>query len=528
MSERLGRIVAILVADGRERLRRTSSLVTFLAICFGAYLWVPDPSSGRALLVIAGRRAIYNSEAIALATAVLGSFLLGLFGYYVVSHSIGGDLRRRTGAIVAASPIASWEYLLAKVLGSFAFLMLLAMGYMASSMVMQLVRSDEPLRLAPYLAHYLYLLPPSLLFTSTLALCFESVPGLAGKGGDVLYFFFWMALVGVAVAVTLQVPAGELSPLFAFDVTGMATMVRELQAVTGTSSLTIGATPFDPARGTYLFTGLTFDASWLRARALSLLLPVPLFLLAWWRFHRFDPARVRGGERGSGKGYLRSLQRLLHPLTSALPGRLLGGVGRRPGLAGAIVADAALTLVENPLAGIALVVGAVLSLASPLGWLGAGPLPILVAVMAVVVAGSASREQRHGTRPLAYASPHLRPWFVVWKMAGALILCLLFVAPAALRFAAQEPSRAASLLGGALFVAAGATAAGVLTGSSKAFLALFLSFWYVVLNDGGKSPVLDFAGFYGAATPATVATYAVLTLLLLAAAQAVHWRRSIA
>lgn len=528
MSLRLGRIGAILVADGRERLRRTSSLVTFLAICFAAYLWVPDPASGRALLVIDGRRAVYNSQAIALATAVLGSFLMGLFGYYVVSHSIGRDLRRRTGAIVAASPIASWEYLLAKGLGSFAFLALLAAGYMASSMVMQLVRSDEPLHVAPYLAHYLYLMPASLLFTSAVALCFESVPWLAGKLGDVVYFFFWMAMVGVAVAVAVQVPAGELSPFFAFDVTGMAATVRELQAVSGTSSLTIGASTFDPARGTYLFAGLTFGPAWLRVRALALLLPVPLFLVAWWRFHRFDPARVRGGGRATGKGYLQAIQRRLHPLTSALPARLLGGVGRRPGLAGATVADASLTLVENPLGGIALLAAAGFSLISPLARLGSGALPIIVAAMAVVVSGSASREQIQGTRALAYASPHLRPGFVVWKLAGASTLCLAFVLPAALRFAAHDPGRALALLGGAFFVAAGATAAGVLTGSSKTFLALFLSFWYMVLNDGGKSPGLDFAGFYGAATPATVATYALVGLLLLAAAQAVHWRRSIA
>jgi hypothetical protein len=35
----------------------------------------------------------------------------------------------------------------------------------------------------------------------------------------------------------------------------------------------------------------------------------------------------------------------------------------------------------------------------------------------------------------------------------------------------------------------------------KTFIVLFLTFWYVVVNDGGKTKSLDFAGFYG--TPAT-------------------------
>jgi hypothetical protein len=523
--ERLGRIGAILVADGRERLRRTSTLVTFLAICFAAYLWVPDPSTGRALMVIDARRAVYNSPAVALATAMLGSFLIGLFGYYVVSHSIGRDLRRRTGAIVAASPTANWEYLLGKGLGNFAFLALLAAGYMVSSMAVQLVRSDEPLALAPYVGHYLFLLPASLLFTSTIALLFEAVPWLSGKLGDVLYFFVWMTLVGVATALAIQAPQQGVSLAFGLDVTGMATTVRELQVTTGTQSLAVGASSFDPALEPYSFPGLSFGGRWLVARGLALLLSVPIFLLAWWRFHRFDPARVKGGAREAGKGYGRALQGLVRPVSSLLTGRFLAGVGRRPGLLGATVAEAALTLIENPLGVLVLVAAVVTALSANAV---AGALPVIVAAMAVAVAGAACRESSHGTRPLVYAAPRLRPYFVGWKLAGALILCWLIAAPAALRFATSDPARALSLLTGAFFVAAAATAGGVLTGSAKAFLALFLSFWYVVLNDGGKSPGLDFAGFYGTATLQTAASYLALGLLLLGAAQAAHWRRTTA
>lgn len=526
MRERLGRIGAILVADGRDRLRRTSTLVTFLAICFAAYLWVPDPAGGLALMVIDGRRVIYNSPAIALSTAVLCSFLLGLFGYYLVSHSIGRDLQRRTGAIIAAAPVRSWEYLLGKGLGNLVFLALLAVGYMASSMAMQLVRSEAPLAPLAYLGHYLFLLPPSLLFTSVVALLFESVPGLSGKLGDVVFFFLWMLLAGLAVAVVQLAPRREVSPLFGLDVTGMATSVREIQDQSGTESFSIGASSFDPDREPYPFGGLSFDVRWLGPRALALLVPVPLFFLALWRFHRFDPARTRATARRRGKGYLEKLQGLLRPLTSAVAGRLLAGVGRRPGFAGAVVADAALTLVENPLGGAALVVAAVASLAVPLPALAAGWLPGIFAVMAVLVAGAAGREQSHGTRALIYASPRLRPLFVGWKLAGALALCLLFVAPAALRLAALDPGRVAALLAGTFFVAAAATALGVLTGSPKAFIVLFLSFWYLVLNDRGSTPLLDFAGFYGSATAETVATYLGIAALLLAAAQAVHLRRT--
>jgi hypothetical protein len=527
VSDRWLRIRAIIAADGKERLRRPSTAVTFLAICFIAYLWVPDPSSGRAVMVIDGSRVVYNSPALALATAVLGSFMLGLFGYYGVSRSIARDLGR-TGSVVAATPVANWEYLVGKALGNLAFLTVLAVGYMVSSMALQTVRSSAPLEPLVYFAHYLYLLPPALLFTSVVAVLFESVPGLAGKLGDVLFFFLWMTLVGLTAALAGLTPVGGSLSFSGLDVSGLGTVIHDLRSIVGTDSLSIGASSFDPSLEPYLFAGLSFSTAGVAQRVLALAVPVPLFCLAWWRFHRFDPARVRALARGASKGYLRSLQRLLRPVTSLLTGRLLAGIGRRPGLVGAVIADAALTLVRNPLGVVALAAAFVVSWILPLPALGSGGLPAIFAAMALLVAGAAGRERNHGTRGLVYASPHLRPLFVGWKMAAALILCVLFVVPAGARLALKDPCRAAVLLGGAFFVAAAATALDILTASTKVFIVLFLSFWYLVLNDRGSHPQLDFAGFYGTATARTGATYLAIALVLLLAAEIAHLRRAAA
>ena len=75
----------------------------------------------------------------------------------------------------------------------------------------------------------------------------------------------------------------------------------------------------------------------------------------------------------------------------------------------------------------------------------------------------------------------------------------------------------AALVGAFLTVAA-ATALGTISGNAKTFIVLFLSFWYVVINDKGAMPALDFAGFYGKATPAIMVTYALIAIALLAAA----------
>src|SRR5262249_26989235 len=51
---------------------------------------------------------------------------------------------------------------------------------------------------------------------------------------------------------------------------------------------------------------------------------------------------------------------------------------------------------------------------------------------------------------------------------------------------------------------------------------LFLSFWYATVNDHGATPALDFAGYYGKATPAVMAAYAAIGVGVLAVAQVVY------
>ena len=105
MSTSLRRIVAIVRADFLLRFRRVSTLVVFLLLSAFAYVWIPAPSSGRALIQIDGHRAIYNSGAIGMGTASLGMMFVGLFGYYVISNAIRRDIVSRCGVIAASTPM---------------------------------------------------------------------------------------------------------------------------------------------------------------------------------------------------------------------------------------------------------------------------------------------------------------------------------------------------------------------------------------------------------------------------------------
>lgn len=77
----------------------------------------------------------------------------------------------------------------------------------------------------------------------------------------------------------------------------------------------------------------------------------------------------------------------------------------------------------------------------------------------------------------------------------------------------------AALVCGIVFVATTATALGVTTANPKTFIVGFLTFWYVVVNDKGATPKLDFAGFYGRFTPNTIALYAAISVIAIVVAQ---------
>src|SRR3954463_8482893 len=195
----LRRIGAILRADFLVRFRRISTTVVFLLLSAFAYVWIPPPSTGRALIQINGHRAIYNSGAIGMGSASLGMIFVGLFGFYVISNAIRRDITTHCGLVIASTPMRSIEYLFGKFLGNLAFLFTFLCGFMLFSMAMQVVRGEARLEPWVFLQQYLLLTPSAIVLVSAVAVLFESIPWLSGKIGDVLYFFLWMALIGLAI-----------------------------------------------------------------------------------------------------------------------------------------------------------------------------------------------------------------------------------------------------------------------------------------------------------------------------------------
>lgn len=488
-------VFAIAKADALIRFRRASTAVVFLILSALAYLWVPNPSTGRALMQIGKARALYNSAAIGTATALLGTMFVGLFGFYVISNAIRRDAQTRCGSIIAATTVRSGEYILGKFLGNALFLGVFFAGFMIVSMAMVVVRGEAPLEPLVFLEQYLLIVPPPIIYVSSLAILFESVPWLSGRFGDVLYFFVFMAGMGVATATAME---GGVAWAVYFDPTALSSVLMQISAATHTKSLSIGASHFDVSQPPLVYHGIVASGAFLAQRAVSLLVPLPLLLLARASFHRFDPVRVKVAAKGQGK-WLSRANAMLKPLSTQWM-RWLGGRGM-------ITADAAMTITSAPLIALA-IVGCAFA-----------PMPIVFAVLAVAIADVACRDQRAGTVALVRSAPRVRERFVWWKTASAGVIAVAFLAVPALRGGAHH---LLPLLAGAFFVVAAATALGVISGNAKTFIVVFLSFWYLVTNDRGATPALDFAGFYGKATPGIVAAYAAIGAAMLVAAQLVY------
>ena len=306
------RIAAIVINDVRIRFRRPSTAILFLLLSACAYLWVPAPSTGRTLLEINGQRAIYNSAAVGMGTASLATIFIGLIGFYVISNALRRDVQTRCGFVHASTGMRGGEYLFGKFAGNLAFLFTFIAGFMGTSMVMQLVRGEAPLQPLLFAKQYVLLVVPGIVVVAAIAILFESIPWLSGRFGDVVYFFVWMASIGVVASMSDPKSGHPLGWIGIFDISGTGYLFESLRLTLHTNQVSIGSSTFDASKGVFLFGGL--PASWklVLPRIGTCLLAAPILGVASLFFHRFDPARVRVTEKAK-RNWLGRINALAKP-----------------------------------------------------------------------------------------------------------------------------------------------------------------------------------------------------------------------
>ncbi|MGH9858218.1 MAG: hypothetical protein ACRD4B_10280, partial [Acidobacteriota bacterium] len=332
MSSAVSRIRAITVTDFRIRIRRSSTAVIFLLLCIAAYLWIPDPSTGRTLLQMNGQRALYNSPALAMGTAALCSILLGMVGYYLVSNSIGRDTRTRTGFVIASTSVRNFEYLTGIFLGNVLFLSAVIFGFMFSCIIMQLIRGEAPVQMTSFLWHYAILLPPMVIFVSAVAVLFESVRWLSGRFGDLCYFFVWIFVLAF-VGVSAEKLGGRNWTSY-FDTFSFAFMLDQVKEITHSDAISIGSSDYNMSKPPFIFPGLSMASSWISPRIISTLYPLIFLGSALIFFNRFNPLKVKSSQLNSRTNILSRANSLIRPLT--IPFFSIARISQKPGLRNAI------------------------------------------------------------------------------------------------------------------------------------------------------------------------------------------------
>ncbi|HEX3069628.1 MAG TPA: hypothetical protein VHX14_13745 [Thermoanaerobaculia bacterium] len=501
------RIAAIVRADFLIRFRRASTVIVFLLLSGFAYVWVPATSTGRTLMQIHGARVLYNSAAIGMGTSMLASMFIGLFGFYVISNAVRRDVDSRCGYVMASTNMGTSEYIVGKFLGNVVFLSTFVFGFMLVSMAMQVVRGEAPLEPLLFMKQYAIVTPSTIVFVSVVAIVFESIPFLSGRFGDVAYFFLYAMSLGFVVNMMVR-GGGGLARYF--DFSGFGYLMEQTQRNLHTQSLSIGSSSFNAAKPPVTISGLNLGGGAWATRLVSTITPVPLLLIGLLFFHRFDPARLRAAGAKGKRGWMRNFNALARPFArpiAAIPVR------------GAALKDAMMTFASTPFTVFALIGISIASLAAP------ASLPITFAIVAIFISEVASRDRRAGTTGLIYAAPRLRERFLAWKLLSSAIVAMLLLIAPVLQIAIAHPVRLPAMLIGIAFVAAAATALGIISGNPKTFIVGFLTFWYVVVNDKGQTPAFDFAGFFSTPAMRVPAMYAAIAIVMLAVAEAVHRAR---
>lgn len=507
----------LLRADFLERVRRYSFLVTLAATVWLGYA----VGSGKLELWIGTVRGVYNSAWIATTMALVINTFLSLAGFYVVKSSVERDRQTGVGQILATTPMSKPLYTLGKTASNLAVLAAMVGVLVIASVVAQLgVGEDTQIHLLELLKPFVLLCLPMMAFVAASAVLFETIPGLRGGFGNVVWFFVWMACIPAGMQ------AGKL-----LDPVGIGFVNDDLKqaaaAVYGPADrgFILGGIDRDSPTQTMRWDGLDWTAEALLARLAWVLAAVGIAFVAALFFDRFDPARswLRSRQARKGKGSANGAAEeapafVPVPAVHLTP---LSEASRRFRFLGVLQAELRLLLKGQRwwwwagaagfwIATLTAPLEAVQQIVLPLAWL----WPLLL------WSSLGSREIRWDTTALLFsaARPLGRQLPATW-LAGV-ALAVLTGGGAALRFLAT--GRMDSLGAWAvavLFIPTLALALGIWSGSGKLFEVIYLVLWYI--GPMNRVPAMDYAG----ATPAGLASgmplvFLGMTALLMVAAVA--------
>lgn len=490
--DRFGAISAIAWADVLERVRRFSFLATL-----GLVLWLGAGTfDGSVSVNVGDAQGFVNSAWAGGMMAVVAITFLSLLGFWIVKNAVARDERTGVGPILATTPLSRVEYTIGKATSHFLVLAAMTGVLVLCGLVLLLMQgrgsngAGGPFDAFAYVAPFLFCGVPAFALTASIAILFETTPGLRGGWANALWIVVWTIL--------LMTSMGAKTPLM--DPWGILivqkSMAAAAQAQLGVNpehfsiEMNPGMARAEPVR--FLWHGVTWTPAILLSRLAWLGVSIGIAALAAVPFHRFDPSRMR--------------------FRVALPGRAAAAAekakAKRPAIDWGAFLPGGLLGSELKL----LVGGAN-------GWWALGALGIAIACWIVPLAKAPAtilvaawiwpllrwsslggRDAHAGTEAFVLTAPGAltRQLPAAWA-AGVIVALVIGLGVGARQLLAADLAGFTAWFAGALFIPAFALALGLASRGPRLFEVSYAILWYI--GPGNRTPALDFMGATGKGDP---------------------------
>jgi hypothetical protein len=515
-------LYAIARADFLERTRRYSFLLMLGLVVWIGYL---SASGQFRMRVPPDYTGIINSAWVGATMTVTVSFLLGWVGFYIVKGSVSRDYTTGVGQIMATTPLSRPLYMLGKWLSNFAVLAIAFLILVLEGILMNLLLGHGSFDLLALAAPLVVIALPFMGLIAAFAVLFESVAWLRGGLGNLLYFFlFLFGLAGTAAFATVGAPGSSVNPFT--DFAGWQIIAegvsRAAQAAypgaAGGFSFSISSVT---ATQLFQWNGIQWTANIFLSRLVFLFIAPGLVMLSSVFFDRFDSSRLapmkkqnkkqtKKQKASSDPAPVATIEALPVPQAHLTPLPVQHAHFRFGRL---FMAELKLSLKGQRWWWFTIAIGLVI--AQLLSGIEATRILLIVAWVwpVMILGGLGWREARFDTRQIVFSAPRPLLNQIPAAWLSAFVVVALAGSGALVRFiVAGEPVSGLGWITGAIFIPSLAFFLGTVTGSGKAFEALYVLWMYLLIE---KVSIFDFAGL----TPHSPwIIYALLALVLIALA----------
>jgi len=478
-------------ADFYERTRRYSFLVVLGLVIFLGY----QVGIGNMGIKLGQYRGAFNSAWVGSMMALIASFFLGWFGFYVINSSIARDRETRVGQIMATTPMTRPLYAIGKWISNFVVLMTMVVILMLAGIIIQFLQGESlRLDLIVFVNPFVIIVLPLIALVAAVAVLFETIPFLSGGFGNIVYFVLFVMIIALAQEASLN-PVLEPTGTVITHNYMTAELIQKHPDYDG--EFTLGGGFDQVVTDTFLWNGINWTGEMLLLRSSLFGAALLITMIAALFFDRFDPSRRKPKRM---KKSASSSEPVPATVSKPLPNPRLSPLSATTNhfnFSNILIVELKLLLKGQRwwwyLVAGGLVIAGLFNSAEtaytiilPIAWV----WPILL------WSSIGSRETRHNVQSITFASPS-----PVWRQLPAqwlagFILSIIVASGVILRLviAGDFPGLMWSLIG-AIFIPSLALACGVWSNGSKLFEILYILFWY--LGPINRLPQLDYLGVTG-------------------------------